>query len=207
MHRLRQETGTDLSKYKRPTLLRRIGRRMQVRDIEHLGDYADLVASDAEELHELFDELLIGVTEFFRNREDWETLDDRVIPEIFEAKDSDDEVRVWVPGCSTGEEAYTVAMLLCRHADQLRASPTIKVFATDIDEKAIDVARQATYPPAIASDIPSDLMSRYFQGVDDQFQVTKSVRRRVMFAIQNVLTDPPFPQLDLVSCRNLLIYL
>jgi len=207
MGRLRRETGTDLSEYKRPTVLRRIGRRMQVRNIETLDDYADLVDSEPDELHELFDELLIGVTNLFRNPDVWDALREHVVPGLFSDKKAGDEIRVWVPGCATGEEAYTVALLLSEYAEDRRDVPDIKIFATDIDREAIDTARKATYPPAIAADIPRDLASRFFRVQDGHYHLIKTVRRHVMFATQNVLTDPPFSHLDLVTCRNLMIYL
>ena len=207
MEMLRARTGNDLSDYKRPTVLRRIGRRMQVHQFEHLHDYLTHLESHADEVDALFDELLIKVTSFFRDPEVWETIRDVVVPSIFEGKSRDDEVRAWVPGCATGEEAYTVAMLLYRHAEELDQSPAIKVFGTDIDHDAIRTARSAVYSTTVASDVPPEYLRRYFRIEDGEYQIAKDVRNRVLFAPQNALTDPPFSNLDLVSCRNLLIYL
>jgi two-component system CheB/CheR fusion protein len=204
---IREATGTDMSSYKRPTMLRRIGRRMQIRQVDSLAAYHTYLEENRAELDELFGEMLIGVTNFFRNPDTWEALYDRVIPKLFEGKKANDTVRVWVPGCSTGEEAYTIALLMTEYADSITAPPEVKIFATDIDSDAIDFARRATYPSAIAADVPDELLHRYFRIEDDHYQLVKTVRRKVMFAVQNVLTDPPFSHLELVSCRNLLIYL
>ena len=204
---LRDGTGNDLSEYKRSTVLRRIGRRMQVNQIDSLEDYCAYLDSNSDEIDALFDELTIKVTSFFRDPEAWERLGGVVIPSLFEGKDRDDEVRVWVPGCATGEEAYTVAMLLLEYADQLESPPEIKVFATDIDHGAIATAREGVYPAAVAADVPPEYLRRHFRIEDSEYRVAKNVRNLVLFAPQNALTDPPFANLDLITCRNLLIYL
>ncbi|MFB6352295.1 MAG: chemotaxis protein CheB, partial [Bradymonadaceae bacterium] len=204
---LRERTGTDLSKYKRPTILRRVGRRMQVHQIETLGAYKNYLEDHDDEMDALFEELLIGVTGFFRDLEAWQRLDDEVLTELFDRKSTGDELRVWVPGCSTGEEAYSAAMLLSRRAEEHPNPPEIKIFATDVNSDAVEFARRGSYPSAIVSDVPDDLMHRYLRAENGRFRVAKPVRRRVMFAPQNVLTDPPFSNLDLITCRNLLIYL
>ncbi len=207
MNLLYERTGNDLSDYKRPTVLRRIGRRMQVRQVDTLEAYLQYLEEDPEEVERLFEELLIGVTRFFRDREAWEALDEQVIPQVFEGKSGKDSVRVWVPGCATGEEAYTVGILLSRYAERLEDPPELKVFATDIDAEAITFARRACYPSAIASDIPTGLLDRFFHRDDEEYCVDKRLRNRVLFAVQNALADPPFSNLDLVTCRNFLIYL
>ena len=207
MAMLRDRTGHDLSEYKRPTLLRRIGRRMQLHELESLDAYIDFLETHPDELDALLDEMLIKVTGFFRDPETWEYLADEIVPRLFDGKDRDDEVRVWVPGCATGEEAYTLGVLLRHHAERLDQPPDIKIFGTDIDQSSIRTAREGIYPSAIASDVPSAFLQRYFRIHDGDYRVAKTVRNQILFAEQNVLTDPPFSNLDLVSCRNLLIYL
>ena len=207
MRLIHKQTGNDLSNYKRPTVLRRIARRMQVCEVDTLEAYLRHLENEPEEVDRLFEELLIGVTRFFRDKEAWETLDRDVIPELFDGKTADDEVRVWVPGCATGEEAYTVGMLLERYAQTVDHPPEIKVFATDIDREAIAFARRALYPSAIASDVPSEVLERYFRREDEEYRVVKRLRNHLLFAVQNALADPPFSNLDLVTCRNFLIYL
>ncbi len=204
---LRQRTGNTFSEYKRPTILRRIGRRMQIRGLETLDDYLSWLNDDPDEVDALFDELLIKVTQFFRDPDIWDALNDTIIPQLFEGKGREDQVRVWVPGCATGEEAYTVALLLSEYADTLEDTPEIKVFATDISHEAIRIARRGSYPVSIASDIRQERLDRYFRLEAGQYRVGKDVRNRVLFAPQNALSDPPFSNLDLVTCRNLLIYL
>jgi two-component system CheB/CheR fusion protein len=207
MRLIHEQTGNDLSNYKRPTVLRRIARRMQVCEVDTLEAYLAHLEEEADEVERLFEELLIGVTRFFRDEEAWEALDREVIPELFDGKGADDEVRVWVPGCATGEEAYTVGMLLERYAETVDHPPEIKVFATDIDRGAIAFARRALYPSAIASDVPPELLERYFRREDEEYRVVKRLRNHLLFAVQNALADPPFSNLDLVTCRNFPIYL
>jgi two-component system CheB/CheR fusion protein len=207
MRLLHKQTGNDLSNYKRPTVLRRVGRRMQVCEVDSLEAYLRYLEESSSEVDRLFEELLIGVTRFFRDQEAWEALDGEVIPELFRGKTPDDEIRVWVPGCATGEEAYTVGMLLEQYAETVDHPPDIKVFATDIDRGAIAFARRALYPSAIASDVPSEMLERYFRREDEEYRVVKRLRNDLLFAVQNALADPPFSNLDLVTCRNFLIYL
>ncbi|MEF8817897.1 MAG: chemotaxis protein CheB, partial [Salinibacter sp.] len=200
-------TGHDFSHYKRSTVLRRVERRLQVTDAGTLEAYLERLRDRPEEARALSKELLISVTRFFRTPGAFETLADTVIPSLFEDKAPDDEVRVWVAGCATGEEAYSVAILLKEHARTLDAPPEIQVFATDIDTEGLAVARAGTYPVTIETDVSGERLDRFFRQKDDQYVVTSSLRNAVVFAEHNLIEDPPFSNLDLVCCRNLLIYL
>jgi two-component system CheB/CheR fusion protein len=203
---LRSRTNHDFSQYKQPTLLRRIRRRMQVTGATTLEAYLMLLRNRADEAAALLRDLLISVTNFFRDPLAWRALE-AIIPQLFQGKDSADVVRVWVVGCATGEEAYTLAMLLYEHASTLEEQPTVQVFATDIDEQAIAVARTGLYPEAIGIDVSPERLQRFFTSEPGHFRVRKELRNLVLFAPHNVLRDPPFSRLDLISCRNLLIYI
>jgi two-component system CheB/CheR fusion protein len=204
---LLNRTGHDFKQYKRATVLRRIERRMQVRAVHTLPDYCKLLEADPRECHALLDDMLIGVTNFFRDREAFEAVEREIIPELFKDKTPTDEVRVWVAACSTGEEAYSLAMLLDDQAAEMAHPPPFQVFASDIDNDAIAQARTGTYPASIITDIAPPRLRRHFTKDDDRYTIRKSIRDRILFASHNVLRDPPFSRLDMVSCRNLLIYL
>jgi len=203
---LRVRTNHDFSRYKRPTLFRRIGRRMQVTGVPDQPTYLEVLRTRPEEVQALLQDLLISVTNFFRDREAWTALE-AIIPLVFAGKGPDDQVRVWVTACATGEEAYSVAMLLDEHAQTLDAPPAIQVFATDIDAAAIRQARQGRYPETIAGDVSPERLKQFFVWEQGRYRVKQELRERVLFAHHNVLHDPPFSQLDLITCRNLLIYL
>ena len=204
---LHQHTGHDFRQYKRATLLRRLERRLQVRGQPDLPSYYDLQRRDASESHALFKDLLIGVTQFFRDREAFAALEHTVLPQIFQDKGPGDTVRVWVAACSTGEEAYSLAMLLADHAASMAAPPAIQVFASDIDAQAIRKARAGLYPASIAKDVPPERLQRYFTMENGAYKVRKALHRQVLFAEHNLLRDPAFSSVDLISCRNFLIYL
>lgn len=204
---VRVRTGHDFSQYKRATLLRRVGRRMQVCRLETVAGYLQHVREHPAELGALLRDFLISVTSFFRDPEAWDALAEQVVPELFEGKDHDGCVRVWVPGCATGEEAYTLAILLAEHAARLRDPARIQIFATDIDEDALLRARTARYPETIAREVSEARLSRFFVREEGHYRVNKELREMVLFSAHNLLRDPPFSRLDLVSCRNLLIYL
>ncbi|MFB6278713.1 MAG: chemotaxis protein CheB, partial [Salinibacter sp.] len=204
---LQTHTGHDFSHYKRSTVLRRLERRLQVTDTETLEAYLQVLRDRPGEARALYKELLISVTRFFRTPEDFETLADTVIPSLFADKEPDDEVRVWVAGCATGEEAYSVAMLLHEYAHSLDAPPELQVFATDVDTDGLETAREGVYPTTIETDVTDDRLDRFFHREEDQYRVTSSLRNTVVFAEHNLIEDPPFSNLDLVCCRNLLIYL
>ncbi len=200
-------TGHDFSGYKRSTVLRRLERRMRLRSIPNLAEYLQLLRKDEDETRALKKDLLISVTSFFRDPEAFEALDEAIIPALFEERDASDQVRVWVPGCATGEEAYSVAMQLIEHATTLDAPPGLQVFATDVDEDALAFGREGRYPKAIQADLSDERLHRFFHGDGDFYRVNHHLRETVLFAKHNLLDDPPFSDLDLVSCRNLLIYL
>jgi len=200
-------TGHDFRHYKRATVLRRIERRMQVRQTPTLPDYCSLLLNDVAENKALLDDMLIGVTNFFRDREAFDSLERDIIPELFKDRAAGDEVRAWVAACASGEEAYSLAMLMADQAGQMETSPAFQVFASDIDDRAIDTARAGTYPGSIITDVPPARLRQYFKREDSSYRIRKALRDRILFASHNLLRDPPFSRLDLISCRNLLIYL
>lgn len=204
---LRIQTGHDFRQYKRATVLRRLERRMQVRAMQSLPEYLRLMEADAGEHKALLNDLLIGVTNFFRDREAFETLEREVLPAIFRDRKPGDEVRAWVAGCATGEEAYSMAMLLADQAALMTHPPAYQVFASDIDEHAIAIARAGMYPTSIVADVPPTRLRQHFTREDGRYHIRKIVRDRILFAVHNLLRDPPFSRIDVVSCRNLLIYL
>jgi two-component system CheB/CheR fusion protein len=203
---LRSRTGRDFSHYKRATVLRRIGRRMQVNGIDNLAGYLNCLRTRPGECAELLQDLLISVTNFFRDPECFAALA-AAIPALFEGKGPNDSIRVWVIACATGEEAYSVAMLLSEHARTLEAPPLIQVFATDLDEDAVRAARDAVYPAAIEADVSEERLRRYFLREHGGYRIRRELRELVLFAVHDVLHDSPFSRLDLATCRNLLIYL
>ncbi|TFW21221.1 PAS domain S-box protein [Massilia arenosa] len=204
---LAASTGHDFRHYKRATVLRRIERRLQVRGLSSLPQYRDLLLQDPGEHQALLNDMLIGVTNFFRDRESFDALERDYIPELFRDKARGDEVRAWSAACATGEEAYSVAMLLADFAGTLSDPPSVQVFASDIDEQAIATARAGLYPASIVADVPPSRLRQFFTREDQRYRIRKAVRDRILFATHNILRDPPFSKLDLISCRNLLIYL
>lgn len=203
---LRTRTGRDFSYYKRATILRRIGRRMQVNGIDDLAGYLNCLRTRPGEAGALLQDLLISVTNFFRDADCFGALEAR-IPELFRDKGPNDAVRVWVVACATGEEAYTVAMLLSEYARTLDEPPVVQVFATDLDDDAIQVAREGIYPTTIEADVSEERLRRFFVKEHRGYRVRREVREMVLFAMHDLLKDSPFSRLDLVTCRNLLIYL
>ena len=204
---IRRQTGIDFSQYKPGTVLRRIERRMHVQRITTLADYAALVRQSPREVTTLCKEFLIGVTKFFRDPEIFESLEKTVIPALLAETSPHEPLRVWVPGCATGEEAYTLAILFHEAIEAARRPADVKIFATDIDREALDQAALGSYPDSIVADIAPERLQRFFIGNGETFQVTRPLRQSVVFAPHNVAADPPFARLDLISCRNLLIYL
>jgi two-component system CheB/CheR fusion protein len=204
---LRSAFGVDFSLYKQSTVERRIGRRMALRRLDRIEEYLALLASDASELRGLYNDLLIGVTSFFRDAEPFEALKSVVFPRLLEHRASDQPVRVWVAGCATGEEAYSVGITLLEYLGDRAGSYSIQIFATDADEEALTRARSATYPPNIELDVSPERLSRFFIKTDKGYQVTRQVRDLIVFARHNLGKDPPFSRLDLVTCRNVLIYM
>nr|WP_292444497.1 CheR family methyltransferase [Methylibium sp.] len=204
---LRFHTRHDFRHYKRSTVLRRIARRMQVNGAADLLQYRDFLAGNPQEAVPLLQDMLISVTNFFRNPEAFAVLQREVVPQLFEGVRSGEDLRAWVVGCATGEEGYSIAMLL-QEAAERRAQPVnVQIFATDINEAALAVARRGTYPAAIAADVSTSRLTQFFEQQGEEYRVVHSVRDPVLFAKHNLLGDPPFSKLDLVCCRNVLIYL
>ncbi len=204
---LRSRTHHDFRHYKRATVLRRIERRMQVNGVHDLPAYQSYLASHAEEAGALLQDMLISVTNFFRDKDAFEAVESVVIPKLFEAAVENEPIRVWVPGCATGEEAYSIAMLLREQADKVARPQDIQVFATDIDDRALAIGRAGFYPQGIVADVSPSRLQRFFHKEGEQFRVTPAIRETVLFASHNLLRDPPFSRLHLVTCRNVLIYL
>jgi chemotaxis methyl-accepting protein methylase len=206
---LRAHTGNDFSFYKSNTVMRRIERRMGIHQLDNITHYVRYLQDNPQELDLLFKEFLIGVTSFFRDPEAFESLCKNAIPELLLRKAKNDLFRVWVPGCSTGQEAYSIAILLRECLDTLRLVGQVKIqiFATDIDETTIETARQGLFPANIVADVTPKRLKRFFTEDGSNYRINKEVRETVVFAPQNLLRDPPFTRLDLLSCRNLLIYL
>ncbi|MEZ2141855.1 CheR family methyltransferase [Bradyrhizobium sp. DN5] len=204
---LRNKTGNDFHGYKQNTFLRRVQRRMQVVQIDDIPAYVDLLRNDKDEAQHLFNDLLIGVTEFFRDKREFEVLETQIIPKIFEGKGAGQQVRVWVLGCATGEEAYSIGILLREYMARMDSAPQVQIFATDIDGRALAAARVGRYRTSIEADMTSERLARWFVREGDTYCVVKELREMCIFSQHNVIKDAPFSKLDLVSCRNLLIYL
>ncbi|MGN6303607.1 MAG: CheR family methyltransferase [Mesorhizobium sp.] len=204
---LRERSGHDFSGYKDSTIVRRIQRRMQVLQIDDPAAFYDKLKREPIEIDFLFQDLLIGVTSFFRDREQFTALEEEVIPKLFEGKGPDDVVRIWIPGCSTGEEAYSIAMLLREHSQKNHSAPKLQIFASDIDERALEVARMGRYPATVAENVSPTRLRQFFSREDGTYRITSDLREMCLFSPHNMLRDPPFSRLDLISCRNLLIYL
>ena len=204
---LRSATGHDFAMYKKSTIGRRIERRMAQHDISDIEVYARFVKETPAEMQALFKELLINVTSFFRDGEAFQLLRRDVLPELLAGKPDDYVFRVWVAGCATGEEAYSIAMLLRELMDETHREFRVQIYGTDLDEEAIAVARAGSYLPNVAADVTPERLRRFFVKDDAGFRVKKEIREMVVFAVQNVIKDPPFTRLDLLSCRNLMIYL
>jgi two-component system, chemotaxis family, CheB/CheR fusion protein len=204
---LRVRTGHDFSNYKPPTLLRRIERRILVHGLSDAKQYVQTLRERPEEIGLLLNELLISVTSFFRDPEAYQILERRVIAKLFENKSMSDHVRVWAAGCATGEEAYSIGMALSEAASASLTPPRVQVFATDLDERAIAIAREGFYTDAEVADVSDDRLRRFFGRERSGYRVRRELRELVLFATHNVIKDPPFSHLDLVACRNVLIYL
>ena len=204
---LRTHTGHDFAEYKDRAFQRRVQRRMQVVQTAGLEEYVEQLQKDPDEVRALLRDLLIGVTNFFRDDAAFRTLETVVIPKLFEGKNTDDEVRVWVVGCATGEEAYSIAILLREHMDTLEVAPKVQIFATDIDEAAMGGARAARYGVDLVKGVSPERLKRFFVHEGGSYHLVRSLREMCIFSTHSVIRDPPFSRLDLISCRNLLIYL
>jgi two-component system CheB/CheR fusion protein len=204
---LRARTGHDFSRYKRSTVLRRIARRMQVSRTNGLREYHELMRETPDEAQSLLSDLLISVTTFFRDREVFEALKTHVLPRVLESREEGDTIRVWVAGCATGEEAYSIGMLLLEEASRRDFRPPLQVFCSDLDGRALVTAREGSYPAAIEADVNEERLRRFFVRDGDQYRVRQELRDIMLFASHDMLKDPPFSCVDLISCRNVLIYL
>jgi len=206
---LREQSGHDFSLYKKNTLFRRIERRKGIHQIEKISNYVRFLQENPKEGEILFKELLIGVTSFFRDAEVWEKLKESILPELMGKMTDGHVFRVWIPGCSTGEEAYSLAIIFKEAIDKIKKNKnlTLQIFATDLDIEAIEKARKGFFPKNIAADISADRLNRFFIPETNGYRMNTTIREMVVFAPQNVIKDPPFTKLDLLSCRNMLIYM
>ena len=204
---LRRHTGHDFSGYKATTISRRLVRRLNVHQITEPQQYIQLIQQQPHELDLLCKELLIGVSSFFRNPEAFDVLAHEALPQLLAAKSAADDIRVWVPGCASGEEAYSLAILLYECQERTAKRCKVQIFATDLDRQAIEVARKGLYPKGIAVDLRPDRLARFFVEEDHGYRIAKEIREMVIFAPHDLISDPPFTKLDVLSCRNLLIYL
>jgi two-component system CheB/CheR fusion protein len=204
---LANHVGHDFSGYKEKTFTRRVRRRMQVVGVTQLEDYIELLQKSADEVNLLFRDLLIGVTSFFRDPEAFESLGTLVVPRLFEGRRPADSLRVWCPGCATGEEVYSIAIQLREHMDTVRHPAKVQIFATDIDEHALGIARAGRYPQQMLENVSPQRLRRFFVADEVSYTVQKELRDMCIFSAHSVIRDPPFSRIDLISCRNLLIYL
>lgn len=205
---IRAQTGHDFSQYKENTILRRTQRRMALHQIESFDNYVKYLQNNNAEAQALYSDILIGVTSFFRDAEAFKALNEQIIPTLFEGKSHEQAIRVWVVGCSTGEEAFSLAMLLYEHMEKIKKTFTLQIFATDIDKRAITHSRAGIYPANIAADVSKERLARFFiREPDNSYRVGKNIRDMLIFSEQDVIKDPPFSRMDLIVCRNLLIYM
>ena len=203
---LMQRSGHDFSNYKRNTVCRRIERRMAVHQIDHLDEYLDILRKNKEESEALFKDLLIGVTNFFRDKEAFNSLKKQIKLQIRNLP-NDYDFRVWISGCSTGEEAYSIAIIISEVLAGTKKKINLQLFSSDIDPDSIDLARLGTYPDNIVADVSEDRLDKYFVKIDNNYQIKKQYREPIIFAVHNIIKDPPFSKINLVVCRNLLIYM
>ena len=204
---LRASTGQDFSLYKKSTIIRRIERRMLKNGIKDMETYARFLKENKSEVHVLFTELLINVTSFFRDPDAFTVLQKNILPRLFKDKPENYTLRVWVAGCASGEEAYSIAILLREWMDENRQEFKVQIYGTDLDNDAITMARTGFFPSSIANDITPERLRRFFIKEDTGYRIKKEIREWLVFAVQNVIKDPPFTKLDLLTCRNLMIYL
>jgi len=204
---VREKTGHDFTEYKETTIIRRIQRRIALHQIQDISAYLTYLQNNEQEVHLLFKDLTIKVTSFFRNPEAFETLKEKAIRPMVKRKPDKSTIRIWIAGCDTGEEAYTIAILFSEVIEELHKQITLQIFASDIDQQAIETARQGIYPQNIITNVSKQRLEKYFNHQGTTYQVKKNIREMIVFAEQNIIKDPPFSKLDLISCRNLLIYL
>ena len=204
---IRARTGVDFTEYKHSSIRRRVERRMATHQIESIEDYFRYIEENPSEVEALHKDFLIGVTRFFRDSEAFEALSEKVVSKLIQNKRPGSTVRIWVPGCSTGEEAISIAILLVEYMEKLNVHHSVQIFGTDIDPFAIDRARLGEYPESIASDVSEERLERFFVKSEHSYRIKKSVREMIVYAVQNLAQDTPFSKMDLISCRNVLIYM
>lgn len=204
---IKARTGHDFSVYKESTMFRRIGKRANFHQIDNIGEYVNYIKRKPEEIDILFQELLINVTSFFRDPDSFNILRSKAFPELMGVKNEGATIRIWVPGCSSGEEVYSLAMILRESMEAVGKYFEVQMFGTDIDEVAINTARKGVYPKDIEADVGHNRLKKFFIKKDDKYQIKNEIREMAVFAVHNILKDPPFAKLDMISCRNLLIYL
>ena len=203
---LKKASGIDFTNYKRTTVLRRIERRMVVTHSASLNEYVNLLMNDEEESNTLSKEILIGVTSFFRDADYFEKLKNEIVYTIVRRTAPNGSIRVWSAGCSTGEEAYSIAILFSEVMDEMNTHRDVKIFATDVDTRAIEQAGKGIFTESIVDDVSAERLARYFTKKNEQYMISKDIRRMIIFAPHNMLSDPPFGKLDLICCRNVMIY-
>ncbi len=204
---LKNRLGHDFIYYKDTTIIRRIKRQMAINGLDEIEEYINILETSHQMVETLFKEMLIGVTSFFRDREAFEILEKKVIPALLKNRNADNPVRVWIPACSTGEEAYSIAMLLKENQEQLGENIDFKIFATDINYRSLDIARKGIYPEKITENITAERLDRFFEKNGESYKISKEIREMIIFSEQNIIKDPPFSKMDLISCRNVMIYL
>ncbi|MBN2591827.1 MAG: PAS domain-containing protein [Sedimentisphaerales bacterium] len=204
---MRTITGHDFSNYKRNTIQRRIQRRMAVHQISDIKEYIRFLRENTKEVKALFKDMIITVTNFFRDSDAFKALKEKAIKEIIRSKPLNSSIRIWIPGCATGEEAYSVAMLLEETLEEMKKKMEVQIFATDLDVEVIDTARYGRYPDSISADISHKFLKKYFVRLDNSYKIKEQIREKLVFAKQDLIKDPPFSKLDLICCRNVLIYM
>ncbi|TVQ11491.1 MAG: PAS domain S-box protein [Bacteroidetes bacterium] len=204
---IRNTTGVDFTYYKPNTIIRRLERRISINQISSYDDYVTFLEQSVKEANILYKELLIGVTRFFRDTDSFDIIKEQVIPQILKNKSKDDPIRFWSVGCSTGEEVYSLAMLLKEHIGENDNNHDIKIFATDLDKESIEYGSMGLYPESIVADVSMERLKKFFIKKEKGYQIKENIRKMVIFATHNIIKDPPFSKIDLISCRNMLIYL
>lgn len=204
---LHRSAGHDFASYKEGMLLRRVARRMHMRRVESAREYLQILERDANEAESLFKDLLISVSYFFRDPDAFEVLGREIIPKLFEGEPSDAPVRIWVPACASGEEAYSIAILVREHQARSSTTRPAQIFATDIDEEMLAAARKGSYSAGVVQHVSAERLERFFKREDNCYRAGKTLRDLCVFSPHNLVKDPPFSSLSLISCRNLLIYL
>ncbi|HET8859545.1 CheR family methyltransferase [Marivirga sp.] len=203
---VKQHTPLDFTNYKRPTIIRRIAIRMTHTNIESIDEYIEYMKKNTAELEILANEFLISVTKFFRDNDAYQTLQEKVIPEIIKGKKTGGTLKIWVVGCATGEEAYSIAILISEHLEKVGKELEVKIFASDIDKNALALASKGVYNSSIKTDISDELLEKYFSKQNNQYKISEDIRKMIVFADHDIVKQPPFGKIDLISCRNLLIY-